>query len=322
MYRHRASGKTQLAMQLCLTVQLPKEDGGLQGSACYITAGSNLETRRLTQLATENPSLQGCTLNNIQTCSVSTPEELCFYLRHPIVRLIDSTTTPLKLIVIDSLATLFRTSGKATSTSLFERSRAIGEISLLLHRLAIQHGLAVVVVNDVTAVFEEDGDNKGWTDLTYRLQSRWFNRPDETYYDAKQDAALGLVWANQINARLFLSRTGRTTSVVDEPSSKRRKIEGGGRQSESIVLRRIDIVFSSFSRPDSLDFVLTARGFRTVPKDQWVAKPEEFGGKIDPPAQDAGPEVEVDFDALLDEDDELFLGEIPGLGEGPTSEAA
>lgn len=45
------SGKTQLALQLCVNVQLPKEKGGLSGEAIFIDSENTFRPERLAQMA-------------------------------------------------------------------------------------------------------------------------------------------------------------------------------------------------------------------------------------------------------------------------------
>ncbi|KAJ7878031.1 hypothetical protein B0H13DRAFT_2346823 [Mycena leptocephala] len=68
------AGKTQLALQAALFVQLPAVQGGLFGSPCYITINSALHTKRLLQLITNHPLLswETCSLDNIQTIATPT----------------------------------------------------------------------------------------------------------------------------------------------------------------------------------------------------------------------------------------------------------
>ncbi|KAI0287916.1 hypothetical protein BC826DRAFT_865123, partial [Russula brevipes] len=77
-----ASGKTQLALQLSLLVQLPVAQGGLNGSACYLTTSTGLPTSRLVQLLHEHPLLAGsrCTLDNIQTSATRSVSSLLHLL--------------------------------------------------------------------------------------------------------------------------------------------------------------------------------------------------------------------------------------------------
>lgn len=46
-----AASKTQLSLQLLLTVQLPRQYGGLEGSAIYVYTEGEPAMRRLSQLA-------------------------------------------------------------------------------------------------------------------------------------------------------------------------------------------------------------------------------------------------------------------------------
>ncbi|KAH9967860.1 hypothetical protein BC827DRAFT_1122374, partial [Russula dissimulans] len=75
-------GKTQLALQLSLLVQLPVSQGGLNGSACYLTTSAGLPTPRLIQLLHEHPLLAGsqCNLDNIQTSATKSVSSLLYAL--------------------------------------------------------------------------------------------------------------------------------------------------------------------------------------------------------------------------------------------------
>ncbi|KAH9057123.1 hypothetical protein EDB83DRAFT_2206843, partial [Lactarius deliciosus] len=70
--------RTQLALQLSLLVQLPVTQGGLNGSACYLTTSTGLPTPRLIELLHEHPLLVGshCTLDNIQTSVTKSVDSL------------------------------------------------------------------------------------------------------------------------------------------------------------------------------------------------------------------------------------------------------
>ncbi|KAG8914749.1 hypothetical protein FRC00_011120 [Tulasnella sp. 408] len=295
-----ASGKTQLALQLCLTVQLSPDLGGLGGSSCYIASGSAIATQRLEELMREHPrvSSDSCSLDNVHACLVDNTKALAYYLREEVPSLAEqcaASEKPLKLLVIDSLGSLFQWAGRADTRQLVDRAKALGEVASLLHHLVLSLHLAAVVINDVTAVFDGEGGVSGSNpafdhhELIYKEQARWFNRPDDTFLDEKKDASLGLVWANQINARIFLTRTGRMKEWVEavaegepvggeeeERSSKRRRVDevhpdlsghGSALKSSprtSILLRRIDVVFSGFSPAQSMDFVITRAGLQTI----------------------------------------------------------
>lgn len=280
-----ASGKTQLALQLTLAVQLPEADGGLSGSACYLTTHAKLPTSRLTQMMDSQPCLtsEHCNLVDIHTMAVPTVDILLHALRNLLPTLManlarDETKKPVRLVIIDSISALFNTVDKPTSTSLGERSRALTTISSVMHALAFQHGIAFVVVNTVKDVFSyyasgNDGAAEN-SDIVYSRQSRWFNSDSSASGGHLKEAMLGLVWANQLNARIMLTRTGRRRSVDEacRPSKRRRTDGADGVTSDSrngvgnihadnsVLLRRFTVLFSSVCEPRSVDFIITEAG--------------------------------------------------------------
>ncbi|XP_043092604.1 DNA repair protein XRCC3 isoform X2 [Puntigrus tetrazona] len=53
-----AAGKTQICLQLCLSVQYPQENGGLGSGAVYICTEDSFPIKRLRQLITQQPQLR------------------------------------------------------------------------------------------------------------------------------------------------------------------------------------------------------------------------------------------------------------------------
>jgi DNA repair protein RAD57 len=279
-----AAGKTQLALQLSLCVQLPPELGGISGSACYLTTSSKLPTSRLLQLIDTHPLLSHslCGLSGIQTLSTETIPKLLFVLSNSLPLLLrtnanDPSRKEVKLLVIDALAELFHSTDKTSTTTLVERARNISEISKLLHSLASKHRIAVLVLNEVIDVFDREPEG-GTTesDLIYRNQARWFSRADSFLDDNRKEASLGLVWANQVNVRIMLSRTGRRRyfSEVIGRTTKHRRIETSHpalqmieAEGQTTLIRRLNVIFSSVSSPTSLDFIISAEGLSLVPDD-------------------------------------------------------
>jgi DNA repair protein RAD57 len=286
-----AAGKTQFALQLSLLVQLPTRLGGLSGSACYITTSSRLPTERLVQIAESHPLCSAerehldrpPALDRVKTLTADTIPKLLLVLTRQLPALVQQladnlNSNPVKLLIIDALAELFHSNEKTTTTTLVERSRNISEVSRLLHFLASKHQIAVLVLNEVTDVFERDPiDTNGSSDLIYREQSRWFGCADSIPGENAKEAALGLVWANQVNARIMLSRTNRRQHLDRGGSvgraGKRRRLGSSSQSTESYragvddqatLIRRLSIVFSSVSRPTSLDYIITMEGFCIV----------------------------------------------------------
>ncbi|KAF8553411.1 P-loop containing nucleoside triphosphate hydrolase protein, partial [Imleria badia] len=275
-----AAGKTQLALQLSLLVQLPHDLGGISGSACYITIASHLQTSRLQQILDGHPLLSPsvCAFSDVQTVQTPTIPRLIHVLSTFLPQYIDNaskdpSSKPLKLLVIDALAELFHSVGKTTTKTLVERSRQLSEISSHLHRLASKYRIAVLVLNEVIDVVDRD-ELPGGDAISYRDQSRLFGRADSIPGEDRKEAALGLVWANQVNARIFLTRTGRRRYLDEsEPPQKRSAV---GRTSTSqiaitpvddqpVLIRRLSVVFSSVAAPASCDYIVTTEGISVIP---------------------------------------------------------
>ncbi|KAH0584229.1 hypothetical protein H2248_009783 [Termitomyces sp. 'cryptogamus'] len=274
-----AAGKTQFALQLALFVQLPQEKKGLSGSTCYITTSSTLQTSRLVQMMKTNSSLLGeCDLRDIHTLATPTIPHLIHVLSERLTPFIDSLGNkagfkPVRLLVIDALAELFHTSNKTTTNTLVERSRNITQISFLLHDLVRKHKLAVLILNEVVDVFDRTGSaNEESETLLYSEQARWFSRAHSVLGENTKEVSLGMVWANQINARILLSRTGRRRFLDDAETSSVKRFKSIGSSarpnapasSDLALIRRLSVIFSCVSRPVSLDFVVTEAGISSL----------------------------------------------------------
>ncbi|KAF9466426.1 P-loop containing nucleoside triphosphate hydrolase protein [Collybia nuda] len=278
-----AAGKTQFALQLSLFAQLPKDKGGLYGSTCYLTTSSTLPTSRLLQISQEHPILSesNCSLEAVHTLSTPTLPTLIRALSqtlpHFIQRSRDRNNKPVKVLIVDALAELFHTSNKTTTATLVERSKNVSEVSILLHALASTHQIAVLVLNEVVDVFERcGGSNIGEGELVYSDQSRWFSRANSVPGEDRKEASLGLVWANQVNVRILLSRTGRRRYLDDvEKNISKRHRSGINPQNPSTnsiesedqltLIRRLSVVFSSISCPISMDYIVTGAGISVLP---------------------------------------------------------
>ncbi|KAI0262889.1 Rad51-domain-containing protein [Gloeopeniophorella convolvens] len=258
-----ASGKTQLALQLSLLVQLPVSEGGLDGSACFLTTSSTLPTSRLAEILQEHPLLvdSNCTLDNIQTSTTKSVDALLYALTDILPTSMEKAkakSKPLKLLIIDSLADIFLDDKTSTAT-LIDRSHKLSAIGGQLHALAATHQLAVVAINRVTEFFErradEDPGQPG--EILYQNQSRFFRCAD----GSSKGAALGLGWANQVNVRIMLARTRRRYVLPEETHGrKRQRVDRGAVRADDIVVRRLSVLFGSVCAPGTIDFLVTPRG--------------------------------------------------------------
>lgn len=284
-----SAGKTQLALQLSLFVQLPRESKGLEGSTCYLVTSSKLPTTRLNQICEVHPllSASACGLQRIHTISTPTIPVLIRVLTETLPSFITEQSKghkPIKLLVIDALAELFHTSDKTTTDTLVERSRNISEISTHLHSLASTHQIAILTLNEVVDVFDQGHlSNIEQGGLVYNNQSHWFGRMNSVPGEDKKEASLGLVWANQVNVRILLSRTGRRRYMDDSRLPKRQKSEGKPPDGASVshddqltLVRRLSVVFNSVSRRSvSMDYIVTEQGISTLPGDEVLSSRNE-----------------------------------------------
>lgn len=180
-----ASGKTCICLQLSLRVQLPRTFGGLFGSCVYISTECNLPTSRLHQMAIElfqQTDLHGGSddpdaidlaaqnfLSNVYPTGASTSEDLIHAIHYQLPAFIarlshpDSSLRPVRLIVLDSIGALLRPCGMMSKASSTQRGSELNQIADGLKYLAYHHNLAVVVINQVSSVFQPipDTDDVG-----------------------------------------------------------------------------------------------------------------------------------------------------------------
>ncbi|CAH8386466.1 unnamed protein product [Eruca vesicaria subsp. sativa] len=248
-------GKTQLCLQLSLRAQLPISNGGLNGSSLYLHSELPFPFRRLHQLSKSfhlsNPNIYAD--HNDNPCDHVFVQNV-----HSVDHLLDvmpkidsfvkssRTRLPLKLIVLDSVAALFRSEFENTPGDLRKRSSLFFKVSGKLKRLADRFGLVVVITNQVTD-FVESSDG---------LSGLRIGNLRGLYSSGRRVVpALGLAWANCVNSRVFISRSG--DGICEE---RREDDESGSSSVGRRDRRRFDIVFSPYLPASSCEFVITREG--------------------------------------------------------------
>ena len=338
-------------MQLSLCVQLPEDLGGVSGSACFLSTSWTLPTHRLLEMVDAHPlfSTALCGLADIHTLKTPTIPILRHVLSDTLPTFLSSIPAragakPVKLVIVDALTELLHTDTKVSSHTLAERSKHLAAISTLLHTLASRHRVAVVVVNEVIDVIDRGPppppppDDAQPHEVGYRDQARWFNRADGVPGEDAKEAALGLVWANQVNARVMFSRTRRMRYLDAEEGVAKRprlgtdtedvgvsRVVVAGRDGEMpIRLRRLTVIFNSVAPPGSVDYVITASGITGLADreaDQWELDRSSPARKT--PA--AMPESTVAVPAVRDEVGSSEVGldglDVPSDGNAVTEGA-
>ncbi|KAK3708248.1 hypothetical protein RRG08_023651 [Elysia crispata] len=224
-----ACGKTQLCLQLCLSVQLDQKHGG---GAVYICTEDVFPSRRLQQLIkffakNKKSHRYG---DNIFIEHVGDFESLDVCVERRLPTLLARGLV--KLVVIDSVAALFRC--HYTAAQVMERARHLSQFASVLHQLAKQHRIPVVCVNQVSASM---GRAAG---------------PSVT-------PALGLTWANQITCRIMMKRLSSSLCCEDPQSTHQKP----GESSSSLNLptyRVLSVVFAPHLAPANLKVCIDNTG--------------------------------------------------------------
>lgn len=141
------SGKTQLAHQLSVNVQLPPERGGLGGKVVYIDTENTFRPERIIQMAKAVELEPEEVLGNIFVARACTTDHQMLLAEKAEEMAKDDGV---RLIIVDALMSLFRTEYCGRG-ALAERQQKLGRHLATLHRLAELYNLAVFVTNHVQA---------------------------------------------------------------------------------------------------------------------------------------------------------------------------
>ncbi len=140
------TGKTQIAHQLCVNVQLPKEDGGLNGCALYIDTEGTFRPERIIQMAEGHDLDHKKVLKNIVFGRAYNSDHQIMLIKEA-ANLIKEKN--IKLIIVDSLIGHFRSEYVGRGT-LANRQQTINvHLHDLLRLTDIFPDLCVIVTNQV-----------------------------------------------------------------------------------------------------------------------------------------------------------------------------
>ncbi|XP_044024577.1 DNA repair protein XRCC3 [Siniperca chuatsi] len=229
------AGKTQLALQLCLSVQYPTQHGGLNSGAVYICTEDSFPIRRLQQLIREQSRLRSDVPPSL-TSSLQFSDGV--YIEHAAdldsLQVCLSRRVPLllarglvRLLVVDSVAALFRSEFQAADW--LERTKQLLTFSSTLHHLSHEFTTPVLCINQVTDVFSSSDHRLG-------------------PLSSSVSPALGLAWANQVMVRLMMRRLQVIVARGDQRSA----------------LRRLEVVFAPHLARDGRDAAVWREGVQGV----------------------------------------------------------
>ncbi len=186
------TGKTQIAHQLCVTVQLPRERGGLDAKAAYIDTEGTFRPERIVEIAERFELDPKEVLNNITVGRAYTSDHQINLARDISAIARDKN---IRLVVVDSLTSHFRAEyiGRGTLAS---RQQILNQHIHFLLKLAEMHHVAIVVTNQVMA------------------------RPDFFFGDPTAPIG-GHIVAHSCTTRVYLRKskqTKRVARIVDSPN--------------------------------------------------------------------------------------------------------
>lgn len=142
------SGKTQLGLALAVNVQLPLEQGGLNGKSVYIDTEGTFRPERVRQLAERYGANSDKVLKNILVARAFNSDHQILLL-DKITELIKDGE-PIKIIIVDSLTAHFRAEF-AGRGQLADRQQRLNRYLHNLLKLGEQHNVAIYVTNQVMA---------------------------------------------------------------------------------------------------------------------------------------------------------------------------
>ncbi len=186
------TGKTQLAHQLAVNVQLPVDQGGLNGEAVYIDTESTFRPERVVDMAKAAGVDPHATLDSIHIARAfnSNHQMLLVSKAQELAR-----DRPVKLIVVDSLTAHFRSEyvGRA---ELAPRQQLLNRHLHELLRFGDTYNAAIVVTNQVSS------------------------RPDVLFGDPTRPIG-GNIVAHAATYRLYLRKSKpprRIARLIDSPN--------------------------------------------------------------------------------------------------------
>jgi DNA repair protein RAD51 len=147
MFGEFRTGKTQLCHQLCVTCQLPLDQGGGEGKALYIDTEGTFRPQRLLAIA-ERYGLNGDdVLDNVAYARAYNSDHQMQLLAQASAMMSESRYA---MLIVDSATALYRTdySGRG---ELSARQIHLARFLRTLQRLADEFGVAVVITNQVVA---------------------------------------------------------------------------------------------------------------------------------------------------------------------------
>jgi len=192
IYGKFASGKTQWCFETAVTVQLPKEKGGLDGNCLYIDSENSFRPERVVEISKHLNLDPQKVLKNIFVARAYNSDHQMLLAEKAGEMVKDKGV---KLVIVDSLMAQFRSEFVGRGT-LADRQQKINKHMRVLQQLAEMNNVAVLVTNQV------------------------MERPDIMFGDPTAPVG-GNIVAHASKTRIYLRKSKedkRVAKLVDSPS--------------------------------------------------------------------------------------------------------
>lgn len=211
-----------MALQLCLTAQKSIQQGGLEGSAVYIHSEGPFPSSRLEQLTAEYPSSEREEIKtHIHTIRIKDSEDQYRVLAYQLPAFLEMQRRPgrkrVRVVVVDSISAIYR-SEPTQPGKRYEKMSQICEIGTRLKKMASEHGVAIVAVNQVSDVPTSNTNSnldqlESWMDFQL-VNNKENNHMIGLYIQSLlKKPVLGLSWSNAVNTRIRLARSPMLESM-------------------------------------------------------------------------------------------------------------
>ena len=158
LYGEFGSGKTQVAHQLAINVQLPLEMGGLNGSAIIIDTENTFRPERISQMVNGLPPREGYTWDfgeflkhiNVARAFNSNHQILLAESAMELAENLKDSEKPVRLLIVDSVTAHFRAEYVGRGT-LADRQQKLNKHLHDLMRFADLNNALILVTNQVMA---------------------------------------------------------------------------------------------------------------------------------------------------------------------------
>jgi len=141
------SGKTQIAMTLCVTAQMPKDQGGGNGKVAFIDTEGTFRPERIFPIAKRYGVSPEDILENIVYGRAYTHEHQDALVVAIAAKMVEERFA---LLIIDSMMALFRVDFTGRG-ELAPRQQALGQSLSKLIKIAEEFNVAVYITNQVTS---------------------------------------------------------------------------------------------------------------------------------------------------------------------------